>query len=155
MALAKKVLNTLLEETDDPDHPNTAKASPPVVYAQLKYLWATGLQDEALKQLINFTSRMAHDLGLDPNNMIAQSVPQQSKRVPRHVEDYTKLLARCFLKQGEWRVCLQPKWRLSNPDSILGSYLLATHFDNTWYKAWHNWALANFEVISMLTSVSF
>lgn len=97
---------------------------------------------------------MAHDLGLDPNNMIAQSVPQQSKRVPRHVEDYTKLLARCFLKQGEWRVCLQPKWRLSNPDSILGSYLLATHFDNTWYKAWHNWALANFEVISMLTSVS-
>ena len=154
MALAKKVLNTLLEETDDPDHPNTAKASPPVVYAQLKYLWATGLQDEALKQLINFTSRMAHDLGLDPNNMIAQSVPQQSKRVPRHVEDYTKLLARCFLKQGEWRVCLQPKWRLSNPDSILGSYLLATHFDNTWYKAWHNWALANFEVISMLTSVS-
>lgn len=154
MALAKKVLNTLLEETDDPDHPNTAKASPPVVYAQLKYLWATGSQDEALKQLINFTSRMAHDLGLDPNNMIAQSVPQRSKKIPRHIEDYTKLLARCFLKQGEWRVCLQPKWRLSNPDSILGSYLLATHFDNTWYKAWHNWALANFEVISMMTSVS-
>lgn len=28
------------------------------------------------------------------------------------------------------------------------SYLLATQYDKEWYKAWHAWALANFEVIS-------
>lgn len=154
MGLAQKALNSLLEEGGDPDHPNTARAPPPVVYAQLKYLWASGSQKEALRHLIGFTSRMAHDLGLDPSNMIAQSVPQNSTIAPSHVEDYTKLLARCFLKQGEWRVSLQANWRMESPDAILGSYLLATHFDDKWYKAWHNWALANFEVISMITSGS-
>lgn len=151
LGLAQKTLNTLLEESGDPKNPNTARAPPPVVYAQLKYMWATGSQKEALNHLISFTSRMAHDLGLDPSNMIAQSVPQNSSVSQHHIEDYTKLLARCFLKQGEWRVSLQPNWRLENPDAILGSYLLATHFDKTWYKAWHNWALANFEVTSSLT----
>ncbi|AMD21577.1 HFL279Cp [Eremothecium sinecaudum] len=151
MGLAQKAINPLLEECGDPEHPNTARAPPPVVYAQLKYMWATGSRKEALRHLISFTSRMAHDLGLDPSNMIAQSVPQNSIVPASHIEDYTKLLARCFLKQGEWRVMLQPKWRTEAPDTILGSYLLATHFDNTWYKAWHNWALANFEVISLMT----
>lgn len=152
MGLARKALNSLLEDGGVPDHPNTARAPPPVVYAQLKYLWATGSQKEALLHLVGFTSRMAHDLGLDPNNMIAQSAPQKTKLSPQHVDEYTKLLARCFLKQGEWRVSLQPGWRVENPDAILGSYLLATHFDDQWYKAWHNWALANFEVISMINS---
>ncbi|CCE63837.1 hypothetical protein TPHA_0F03570 [Tetrapisispora phaffii CBS 4417] len=154
MGLARKALNSLLEDGGDPDHPNTARAPPPVIYAQLKYLWSTGSQKDTLLHLIGFTSRMAHDLGLDPNNMIAQNVMKSSTIAPEHVDEYTKLLARCFLKQGEWRVQLQPNWRVENPDAILGSYLLATHFDNKWYKAWHNWALANFEVISMISSSS-
>lgn len=29
---------------------------------------------------------------------------------------------------------------------------MATQFDPRWYKAWHTWALANFEVISHLES---
>jgi FKBP12-rapamycin complex-associated protein len=33
---------------------------------------------------------------------------------------------------------------------ILYSYLLATQFDPNWYKAWHTWALANFEVVNHL-----
>jgi serine/threonine-protein kinase mTOR len=35
---------------------------------------------------------------------------------------------------------------------ILHSYWLATHYDPTWYKAWHTWALANFEVVGYLES---
>lgn len=91
LGLAQKTLNTLLEESGDPENPNTARAPPPVVYAQLKYMWATGSQKEALNHLISFTSRMAHDLGLDPSNMIAQSVPQNSSVSQHHIEDYTKL----------------------------------------------------------------
>ena len=37
-------------------------------------------------------------------------------------------------------------------DDILHCYFLATHYDPTWYKAWHTWALANFEVIGHLES---
>jgi hypothetical protein len=32
--------------------------------------------------------------------------------------------------------------------------MLATHFDPTWYKAWHTWALSNFEVIAHMESQS-
>lgn len=53
LGLAQKTLNTLLEESSDPKNPNTARAPPPVVYAQLKYMWATGSQKEALNHLIS------------------------------------------------------------------------------------------------------
>ncbi len=149
LGLAEKSLNSLLEEGDDP---NTSRAPPQVVYAQLKYMWATGSQREALSHLIDFTSRMSHDLGLNPDDLITQPLPTHT--TIKNVQEYTRLLARCFLKQGEWQVALQPNWRTENSETILGSYLLATHFDSKWYKAWHNWALANFEVISLLTSKS-
>lgn len=149
--LAEKALNSLSDETMGAQV-IPSKATPSVVYAQLKYLWACGSKQEALRYLIGFTSRMAHDLGLDPSNMIAQTVNKNATVSNVYIEDYTKLLARCFLKQGEWRIALQPNWRTDNPDAILGSYLLATHFDGNWYKAWHNWALANFEVISAISA---
>lgn len=37
-----------------------------------------------------------------------------------------------------------------NLKDILQSYYLATHYDPAWYKAWHTWALANFEVVGFL-----
>ncbi len=35
---------------------------------------------------------------------------------------------------------------------ILRAYSLATYYDSTWYKAWHMWALANFDVVGYLES---
>ena len=95
---------------------------------------------------------MSQDLGLNPNDLITQPLPSEGPGIPKHVEEYTKLLARCFLKQGEWQILLNNNWRTETSEIILGAYLLATHFDDKWYKAWHNWALANFEVISLFTS---
>jgi serine/threonine-protein kinase mTOR len=37
-----------------------------------------------------------------------------------------------------------------NVEDILHSYYLATYFDPTWYKAWHTWALANFDVVGYM-----
>lgn len=147
--LAEKSLNSLLEE-GSPDNPS--RAPPQVVYAQLKYMWAKGQQKEALRHLVDFTTRMSQDLGLNPNDLITQPLPCEGPGIPKHVEEYTKLLARCFLKQGEWQIALNSNWRAETSEIILGAYLLATHFDDKWYKAWHNWALANFEVISLYTS---
>ncbi|CAR66402.1 DEHA2F23452p [Debaryomyces hansenii CBS767] len=147
--LAEKSLNYLLEE-GSPENPS--RAPPQVVYAQLKYMWAKGQQREALRHLVDFTTRMSQDLGLNPNDLITQPLPSEGPGIPKHVEEYTKLLARCFLKQGEWQILLNNNWRTETSEIILGAYLLATHFDDKWYKAWHNWALANFEVISLFTS---
>lgn len=144
--LAEKSLNYLLEE-GSPENPS--RAPPQVVYAQLKYMWAKGQQKEALRHLVDFTTRMSQDLGLNPNDLITQPLPSEGPGIPKHVEEYTKLLARCFLKQGEWQIALNNSWRTETSEIILGAYLLATHFDGKWYKAWHNWALANFEVISL------
>lgn len=146
--LAEKSLNKLLEGglTENP-----SRAPPQVVYAQLKYMWAKGQRKEALRHLVAFTTRMTQDLGLDPNDLITQPIPVDGPGRPKHVEEYTKLLARCFLKQGEWQIVINNNWRTEISEIILGAYLLATHFDKTWYKAWHNWALVNFEVISLHT----
>lgn len=146
--LAEKSLNSLLEE-GLPENPS--RAPPQVVYAQLKYMWAKGQRKEALRHLVDFTTRMSQDLGLNPNDLITQPIPLDGPGIPKHVEEYTKLLARCFLKQGEWQIVLNTNWRTETSEIILGAFLLATHFDDKWYKAWHNWALANFEVISLYT----
>ncbi|WPK25591.1 hypothetical protein PUMCH_002911 [Australozyma saopauloensis] len=146
MSLAENSLNSLLEQGSE--H-NPSRAPPQVVYAQLKYMWAKGLGKEALRHLVDFTTRMLQDLGLDPDDLITQPVPRDGPGVPKHVEEYTKLLARCFLKQGEWQIVLNSNWRTETSEIILGAFLLATHFDSKWYKAWHNWALANFEVIQL------
>lgn len=155
MSLAENSLNSLLEQGSHPSVLSTAhgsqlapsRAPPQVVYAQLKYMWAKGFGKEALRHLVDFTTRMLQDLGLNPDDLITQPVPKDGPGVPKHVEEYTKLLARCFLKQGEWQIVLNSNWRTETSEIILGAFLLATHFDAKWYKAWHNWALANFEVI--------
>jgi serine/threonine-protein kinase mTOR len=35
---------------------------------------------------------------------------------------------------------------------VLYSYQRATKYDPSWYKAWHAWALANFEVVDYIDS---
>ena len=146
LRLAEKSLNQLLDEgtTGKPGN----KASPHVVYAQLKYMWSRGQKSEALNHLVDFTSKLSRDLGLNENEVITQPIPKTVPGVTDDIERFTKLLARCYLKQGEWKIAMDEEWTEKESSSILGSFLLATHFDPKWYKAWHNWALANFEVIS-------
>lgn len=146
--LAEKSFKNLLDQGSTENH---TRAPHQVVYAQMKYMWARGQKKEALRHLVDFTTRMSQDLGLNPNDLITQPIPSDGPGIPRHVEEYTKLLARCFLKQGEWQIVLNSNWRTETSEIILGAFLLATHFDDKWYKAWHNWALANFEVISLYT----
>ncbi|KAI9804847.1 MAG: hypothetical protein M1825_001216 [Sarcosagium campestre] len=73
----------------------------------------------------------------------------------KELESYTKLLARCYLKQGEWQIAIQRgDWQHDHVHDILASYSAATHFNQDWYKAWHAWALANFEVVTSITSAA-
>jgi FKBP12-rapamycin complex-associated protein len=52
---------------------------------------------------------------------------------------------------GFWHVALQEKDEQLNPQlfsTILHAYRNATQLDGKWYKAWHHWALFNFDVVS-------
>ena len=37
---------------------------------------------------------------------------------------------------------------------VLEYFRLATHYDRNWYKAWHSWALANFDVIANVEKIA-
>ena len=107
LGLAEKSLNRLLEPDERDSNGNTFVVfHPKVVYAQLKYMWAMGDQEEALKHLLDFTSKMSLDLNLQYDDLIAQPLPSERPDATEEVIENTKLLARCFLKQGEWRKAL-------------------------------------------------
>lgn len=162
------------------DHRNQIpKATPPHVnYAVLKFHWATGRQPEALEGLKLFTADLnerlqaaqlaaqgvngandAHGVngvytnGTYPNGVSGvNGTATPYALTPNAMADHKELLARCCLKQGEWQVALNKgDWRHDHVDDILASYSAATQFNPNWYKAWHAWALANFEIIQALT----
>ncbi|KAF2871907.1 armadillo-type protein [Massariosphaeria phaeospora] len=71
---------------------------------------------------------------------------------PADLAECHRLLAKCYLKQGEWQSQLNGgEWNHDQVHEILSSYAAATRYNN-WYKAWHAWALANFEVVNSITS---
>ncbi|KAJ7469288.1 FAT domain-containing protein [Mycena galericulata] len=149
MALAEKTINSLL--TPDRlqhlrEHHHT-KAPPNVVYAQLKYMWAQGAREGSLAELRQFTVSLAKDLQAESSDHA------QRAGLPKdRLNQLSKLLARCYFKQGEWQVALDENWYRddSGLKEVLHSYFLATNFDEGWYKAWHTWAMANFDVVSQI-----
>lgn len=125
-------------------------------------MWANGAREESLRFIRQFSASLSRDLQVESSeNPSHVGVPKQK------LTELSKLLARCYFKTGEWQVALADNWgavsisvniseSLSpnllqrNVEDILHSYYSATHFDPTWYKAWHTWALANFEVIGYM-----
>ncbi|KAJ7085065.1 hypothetical protein C8R44DRAFT_893996 [Mycena epipterygia] len=71
---------------------NHMKAPPNVVYTQLKYMWAQG---GSLAELRQFTISLAKDLQ-------AESLGH-TQRAGQRLNDLSKLLARCYFKQGFFR----------------------------------------------------
>ncbi|KAF7308846.1 Serine/threonine-protein kinase TOR [Mycena kentingensis (nom. inval.)] len=146
MALAEKTINSL-HPIKQYQNPKT-EAPPAVVYTQLKYMWAEGrAPQETLMFLRRFIENLINDLEAEEKS---QSTDLRSALVSQpRTSAVSKLLARCYFKLGEWQAQLRPDWvEDQHYDDLLNSYLLATHYDGQWYKAWHTWALANFEVIN-------
>ncbi|KAI9656704.1 MAG: phosphatidylinositol kinase- protein kinase tor1 [Trizodia sp. TS-e1964] len=172
IGLAEKSLNSLLDIGEDISSISTETRAPPqVMYAHLKYMWATGHQKDALTHLRSFTTKMSEDLagtneqilldcadGASGKNGISTAGSMRPANIPaqpgtQELAEYTKLLARCYLKQGEWQISmLKGNWQHEHVHDILSSYSAATHFNSGWYKAWHAWALANFEIVTSVFS---
>jgi FKBP12-rapamycin complex-associated protein len=70
-------------------------------------MWARGEQEKSLNWLQTFSARLAEDLGLDLENP-SERVPDV--RANSQMNGFIALLARCYLKQGEWEASLMEGW---------------------------------------------
>ncbi|KAF4122215.1 serine/threonine-protein kinase mTOR [Geosmithia morbida] len=150
-----------------------------VIYAVLKYEWEIGQQpghrtsgtaEKTLYCLRKFTNDSAHRLDVAKAHLTAQTGSDiafsndygfpdyvdpaiMNPRAHKALHDQTVLLAKCYLRQGEWLVSLNSEdWQETHLDDVLSSYSQATKFNPRWYKAWHAWALANFEIVQQLSA---
>lgn len=115
----------------DPEQPKNSTIIfqyPQVTYSYLKYFWSSGNKQEAFKRLGAFTAKISE---------------QEESRAT-----HAQLLARCHLKLGQWFTALDEQLTPERIPQMLDYFSAATKYDRNWYKAWHSWALANFEVIS-------
>uniref|UniRef100_A0A8D9ABA5 Serine/threonine-protein kinase TOR n=1 Tax=Cacopsylla melanoneura TaxID=428564 RepID=A0A8D9ABA5_9HEMI len=121
--LSHKTLVMLLgiDPSLHPDNPLPIE-HPHVSFAYTKHLWSAGHKELAFKQLQTFVT-----------DAVARA------------ED-GRLLARCYVKLGEWQESLQGIIEESI-SAVLQYYAAATDHDEAWYKAWHSFAYMNFETV--------
>ena len=133
ISLSRKILLQLMSKnvTSVQDlESNFASTSPLVSYAFLKHFWIMGQRKEALAGMRLFAGHLNRDLG------DGQSLEK------------AKLLAKTFLRIGKWELEIHGELKESFIGNVLDPFSAATQHDQKWYKAWHSWAFANFQVIS-------
>lgn len=118
-----------------PDQP-LPTTHPQVTFAYCKHLWVANKREEAYNQLQRFVQTY-----LQPTT--AAIINQEDEK---QYESKKRLLARCYLKLGEWLESLQGINEHSIP-AVLSYYAAATEHDPTWYKAWHAFAYTNYESV--------
>ncbi|KAL4956134.1 armadillo-type protein [Aspergillus filifer] len=170
MGLAERSLASLETVLSDGNGGTRTISPPEVTYARLKFSWATGRQCEALQMLREFTGSLTEDL--TRFNALAASQAEHNNingvngtSDPNHVDQqglkdrigdvnkFRKLLAKSYLRLGEWQTALQRgDWRPEHVREVLNAYSAATRYNRDSYKAWHSWALANFEVVTTIAS---
>ncbi|XP_043266889.1 serine/threonine-protein kinase mTOR isoform X2 [Venturia canescens] len=137
LMLCHKTLVMLLgvDPSLTPDQP-LPTTHPQVTFAYCKHMWMANKREEAYNQLRTFVQS-----SLQPTTA---SLVNQEDETQQEVRK--RLLARCYLKLGEWLEALQGINEHSIP-AVLSYYAAATEHDPTWYKAWHAFAYMNFETV--------
>jgi len=106
----------------------SSHADPRISYVSMKYLWNFNQKSEALVSMRKFVEDRSGG-----SSLLAG-----------------RLRARCHLRIGEWTRSSTETLNESSIAAILNSYSAATEFDPSWGKAWHSWALMNYDVIQWL-----
>ena len=114
---------------------------PQATFAYCKYLWGSGAKEAAYRQLGDFVKSFLH-----PRSVQLSGAASPEEEAERQLVETRKLLARCYLKLGSWQESLEGLQETSIP-TILNYYSAATEYDSSWYKAWHSWAVNNFETV--------
>lgn len=169
IGLAKQAINALKVNASSNDHlvadPDDA---PEVCYALHKYNWASGDKTKAISELRDFTNVLADQCSelsmsitqleatpTNPMNIFHHSRPAELKAKKQDMINMKHLLSRCFLRLGQWQTDSKAgHWQSEDAHEILLSYNSATQYNPDGYKAWHAWALANFEVVNAMAPVN-
>ena len=104
--VGRRMDSPLLQEQHLHEHHHT-KAPPNVVYAQLKFMWASGAKEESLNFLRQFSASLARDVMQETSAQTQRPSVSKSK-----MAELSKLVARCYFKQGEWQYELEDGWSL-------------------------------------------
>ena len=118
---SSKILNSMMDSKAKGSGFTRGRTDPRVYYHFVTHTWAAGSKHIAL---------------------------QKAKSFVKALND-KKLQARMYYKIAEWKLELEVD---NNYELTLGDVLSAckacTENDPNWYKAWHTWALMNFEAVS-------
>lgn len=68
-------------------------------------MWARGPHEETLYHLRQFTESLAKDIQHETNEANHRATVSKGR-----LQELTKLLARCYFKQGEWQQQLKKQW---------------------------------------------
>lgn len=79
-------------------------------------MWAAGTKRESLEFLRQFTASLSRDLDAETDNN--QPVPKQK------MDELSRLLARCFYKQGEWQMAMKEDWGSVSNSLVLSNALV-------------------------------
>jgi serine/threonine-protein kinase mTOR len=74
------------------------------VYAQLKYLWASGEREHSIDRLRLFADELSRDLLSRQERHSAQAT------VTARMTELSQLLAKCYLKLGQWQYEIVQSW---------------------------------------------
>ncbi|XP_013416422.1 serine/threonine-protein kinase mTOR-like [Lingula anatina] len=137
LALSHRTLVMLLgvDPAKSPDQ-TIPTSHPAVTFAYMKHMWKSNKKNEAFENLHRFVKN-----SLQPRvNQL--NAPEESSQKA----EYNKLLAKCYLKLGDWLEDVQGITEDSIP-RVLQYFSAATEHDRNWYKAWHAWAYMNYEAV--------
>ena len=68
-------------------------------------MWANGSKEDSLNFLRQFSASLSRDVTQETNAQTQRPGISRQK-----IAELSKLLARCFYKQGEWQVELKDEW---------------------------------------------
>lgn len=123
--------------------PISGHHQPSVLLTFLKHLYASGEQEQAFMRLEELTQ----ELRTGPYISSATTAAPEGETYGRSVP----LLARAFLKLGQWRWQLASKMSDAVVVDVLTSLKASTDVSMSWGKAWHTWALFNISAMDYYT----
>ncbi|MEQ2157411.1 hypothetical protein GOODEAATRI_001570 [Goodea atripinnis] len=156
LALAHKTLVLLLgvDPSKQLDHP-LPTTHPHVTYAYMKYMWKSSRKIDAFQHMQHFVQgvqqQAQHAIAAEDH----QRKQELHKLMARSVRVEEQIISLVFFpcvgntkgsQLGEWQLSLQGINESTIP-KVLQYYSSSTEHDRNWYKAWHAWAVMNFEAV--------
>ena len=127
LQLSHKTLVTILgkDPLDNLEVPLPTQ-HPQATFAFTKHLWDTGMKEKGLQHLQSFVHNSLH-----PKCAHVSQEASHNDGLKEQESELRQLLARCYLRLGQWQENMQGVNDRSIP-AILQCYAAATEYDSAW-----------------------